>query len=98
MNNDAHPRQAVAVFDFDETLINTDVAYQFINAYIKRSKIRRIAFGLLMPVLLPWLLNPKSRFIAMSVILWCATFPLRGRTGADLFRSFAPRSRKLFNN
>ena len=94
MNNTARPRQAIAVFDFDETLINTDVAYQFINAYIKRSKIRRIAFGMLMPVLLPFLLNPKSRIIAMSVILWCATFPLGGKSGADLFRNFAPRIRQ----
>ena len=91
MRNAANSKPVVAVFDFDGTLINTDVAYQFINAFIKRSKIRRIAFGLLMPVLLPFLLNPKSRFVAMSVILWLATFPLHGKTGADLFRMFAPR-------
>jgi len=94
MNNIDLPRRAVAVFDFDETLINTDVAYQFINAHIKRSKIRRIAFGMLMPVLLPFLLNPKSRIIAMSVILWCATFPTHGKHPADLFRTFAPRIRR----
>jgi len=91
MTDAARPKPIVAVFDFDETLINTDVAYQFLNAFIKRSKIRRIAFGLLMPLLLPFLLNPKSRSVAMSVILWCATFPLHGKTGADLFRAFAPR-------
>ena len=94
MNQTEHAGQAVAVFDFDGTLINTDVAYQFINAYIKRSKIRRIAFGMLMPALLPFLLNPKSRFIAMSVILWLATFPLGGKTSADLFYTFAPRIRR----
>ena len=91
MTDAARPKPIVAVFDFDETLIDTDVAYQFLNAFIKRSKIRRIAFGLVMPVLLPFLLNPKSRSVAMSVILWCATFPLRGKTGTDLFRAFALR-------
>jgi phosphatidylglycerophosphatase C len=91
MKSTVPPKPVVAVFDFDETLIDTDVAYQFLNAFIKRSKMRRIAFGLLMPILLPFLLNPKSRSVAMSVILWCATFPLHGKTGADLFRAFAPR-------
>lgn len=91
MKSIAPPKPVVAVFDFDETLIDTDVAYQFLNAFIKRSKMRRIAFGLLIPVLLPFLLNPKSRSVAMSVILWCATFPLHGKTGPDLFRAFATR-------
>ena len=49
---------------------------------------------MLMPVLLPFLLNPKSRIIAMSVILWCATFPLGGKSGADLFHTFASRIRQ----
>lgn len=94
INSTAPPKPIVAVFDFDGTLIDTDVAYQFLNAFIRRSKIRRIAFGMLVPVLLPFFLTPKSRSMAMSAILWCATFPLRGKTGADLFRAFAPRIRR----
>lgn len=94
MNKAAPSQQAVAVFDFDQTLVNTDVAYQFINAHIKRSKIRRIAFGMLMPVLLPFLLAPQCRFIAMGVILWIATFPMRGQSGGELMRAFAARIRE----
>ena len=82
-------RQSVAVFDFDKTLINTDVAYHFLNTTIRRSKVRRMAVGLLMPILLPFLLTQRSRSIAMSTMLWLATFPLRGRTPRDLFGTFA---------
>ena len=90
MNRSPSNSQPVAVFDFDKTLINTDVAYHFFNSAIKRSKIRRIAFGMLMPVLLPFLLIRKCRIIAVSVMLWIATFPLHGKTARDVFCAFAP--------
>ena len=91
MNRSPSHSQPVAVFDFDKTLVNTDVAYHFINSAIKRSKTRRIAFGMLMPVLLPFLLIPKCRIVAVSVMLWIATFPLHGKTARDVFSAFAPR-------
>jgi len=40
---------SVAVFDFDKTLIDGDVAYLFLNTAIKSSKVRRMAAGMLMP-------------------------------------------------
>ena len=83
--------RSVAVFDFDKTLINTDVAYHFLNTAIRRSKVRRMAVGLLMPILLPFLLTRRSRSLAMSTMMWLATFPLRGRTSHDIFSSFAGR-------
>ena len=81
--------RSVAVFDFDKTLINTDVAYHFLNTAIRRSKVRRMAVGLLMPILLPFLLTRRSRSVAMSTMMWIATFPLRGRTSRDVFGAFA---------
>ncbi len=89
VNNMSHHRGSVAVFDFDKTLINTDVAYHFLNTAIKRSKIRRMAVGMLMPVLLPFLLIQRCRIVAMSAMMWIATFPLRGRTPRDVFAAFA---------
>ena len=75
----------IAVFDFDRTLINTDVAYQFLDTGIKRSKFRRITFGMLMPLLVPLLLMQRCRIVAMSVIMWLATFPLHGKSVQDVF-------------
>ncbi len=85
----AHSR-SVAVFDFDKTLIDGDVAYLFMSTAIKGSKFRRMAVGMLMPVLLPFLLIRSGRIVAVSVMLWIATFPLRGRTARAVFGAFAP--------
>ncbi len=81
----------VAVFDFDKTLIDCDVAYLFLNTAINGSWIRRLAVGMLMPMLLPALLIRQIRIIAMSAMMWIATFPLRGRSPQDVFEAFAPR-------
>jgi phosphatidylglycerophosphatase C len=91
MSKTTGQRRSIAVFDFDKTLINTDVAYHFLNTAIKRSKVRRMAVGLLMPILLPFLLTRRSRSFAMSAMMWIATFPLRGRTSREVFSSFAAR-------
>ncbi len=79
----------VAVFDFDKTLIDSDVAYLFMNTAIKSSKVRRMAAGMLMPVLLPFLLIRPGRIFAVSVMMWIATFPLRGKTARAIFGAFA---------
>ena len=85
-----HPHSpSVAVFDFDKTLIDGDVAYLFMNTAIKASKVRRMAAGMLMPLLLPFLLLRPGRIVAVSVMLWIATFPLRGRTARAVFGAFA---------
>lgn len=84
----------MAVFDFDKTLINTDVAYHFLNTTIKRSKLRRLAIGMLMPILLPFLLIRQCRIIGMSAMMWIATFPLNGKTSQDIFCAFAPSLRR----
>ena len=81
---------SVAVFDFDKTLIDGDVAYLFLNTAIKSSKVRRMAAGMLIPMLLPFLLIRPGRVVAVSVMLWIATFPLRGRTTRAVFAAFAP--------
>lgn len=81
---------SVAVFDFDKTLIDGDVAYLFMNTAIKASKVRRMAAGMLVPVLLPFLLIRPGRIVAVSVMLWIATFPLRGKTARAVFGAFAP--------
>jgi len=81
--------RSVAVFDFDKTLIDGDVAYLFMNTAIKGSKVRRMAAGMLMPVLLPFLLIRPGRIVAVSVMLWIATFPLRGKTARAVFGDFA---------
>lgn len=91
MSRAADTGRPVAVFDFDHTLIDTDVAYAFLDTMIKRSKTRRMAVGLVMPLLLPFLLIPPCRFIVVSTMMWIATFPLRGRQARDVFRAFAPR-------
>jgi len=83
-------RRFVAVFDFDKTLIDGDVAYLFMNTAIKGSKVRRLAVGMLMPLLLPFLLIQQSRIIAVSAVLWIATFPLHGKTARTVFGAFAP--------
>jgi len=85
-----HHSGSVAVFDFDKTLIDTDLAYLFLSTAIKGNKVRRMAAGMLMPVLLPFLLIRPGRIIAVSVMLWIATFPLRGRTARAVFGAFAP--------
>ncbi|HSO20309.1 MAG TPA: haloacid dehalogenase-like hydrolase [Desulfosarcina sp.] len=90
MNAAPDTMRPVAVFDFDRTLIDTDVAYHFLDAGIKRSKVRRIAFGMLMPLLLPLLLMRRCRVAAMSVIMWLATFPLHGKSAQDVFTRFSP--------
>lgn len=79
----------VAVFDFDKTLIDGDVAYLFMNTAIRGSKFRRMAAGMLMPLLLPFLLIRPARVVAVSVMLWIATFPLRGKTAQAVFGAFA---------
>jgi phosphatidylglycerophosphatase C len=84
-----HHRRSAAVFDFDKTLINIDVVYHFLDTAIKRSRVRQLAVGILMPVLLPFLLLRPGRTLAMSTIMWIATFPLRGRTARDVFSTFA---------
>ncbi len=100
MSDAASHSRPVAVFDFDKTLIDGDVAYLFMNTAIKASKLRRMAAGMLMPVLLPFLLIRPGRVVAVSVMLWIATFPLRGRTAQAVFGAFAadalssPKKRK----
>jgi len=94
MNTAPDTSRPIAVFDFDRTLINTDVAYQFIDTGIKRSKFRRITFGMLMPLLMPLLLMRRCRIVAMSVIMWLATFPLHGKSARDVFHHFSPRIRR----
>ncbi|WP_372677022.1 haloacid dehalogenase-like hydrolase [Desulfosarcina sp.] len=89
MNRIPSPSRRVAVFDFDKTLIDGDVAYLFMNTAIKASKLRRMAAGMLMPVLLPFLLIRSGRVVAVSVMLWIATFPLRGKTARAVFCAFA---------
>jgi phosphatidylglycerophosphatase C len=89
VNDAASHGRPVAAFDFDKTLINIDVAYHFLDTAIKRCRVRRLAAGILMPVLLPLLLLRPSRIIAMSTMMWIATFPLRGRTARDVFSAFA---------
>ena len=79
----------MAVFDFDKTLIDGDVAYLFMNTAIKASKLRRMAVGMLVPLLLPFLLVRPGRLIIVSVMMWIATFPLRGRTARSVFSAFA---------
>ena len=86
----AHSR-FTAVFDFDKTLIDTDVAHHFLNTAIKGSKVRRIAVGMLLPVLLPFFLIRQTRIVAMSMMMWIATFPLHGKTPRDVFGTFSPR-------
>ena len=80
----------MAVFDFDKTLIDGDVAYLFMRTAIKGSKVRRLAVGMLMPLLLPFLLIRPGRIVAVSVMMWIATVPLRGQTARTVFGAFAP--------
>ena len=61
------------------------------NTAIKASKLRRMAVGMLMPLLLPFLLMRPGRIIVVSVMMWIATFPLRGRTARAVFSAFASR-------
>ena len=82
--------RCVAVFDFDKTLIDSDVAYLFMSTAIKGNKFRRMAAGILMPLLLPFLLIRPGRIVAVSMMLWIATFPLRGKTARVVFGAFAP--------
>ena len=89
MNDIPSQSCSVAVFDFDKTLIDSDVAYLFMNTAIKSSKVRRMAAGMLMPVLLPFLLIRPGRVVAVSVMLWIATFPLCGKTARAVFGAFA---------
>ncbi|MEE4112370.1 MAG: haloacid dehalogenase-like hydrolase [Desulfobacteraceae bacterium] len=89
MNRATSPNRGVAVFDFDKTLIDGDVAYLFLNTAIKASKVRRMAAGMIMPMLLPFLLLRPGRIVAVSAMLWIATFPLRGRTARTIFGAFA---------
>jgi phosphatidylglycerophosphatase C len=81
---------SVAVFDFDKTLIDGDVAYLFMRTAIRGSKVRRMAVGMLMPLLLPFLLIRPGRIVAVSVMMWIATVPLRGQTARTVFGAFAP--------
>ncbi|MCB2147356.1 MAG: haloacid dehalogenase-like hydrolase [Deltaproteobacteria bacterium] len=86
----AHSR-STAVFDFDKTLIDRDVAYHFLSIAIKASKVRQMVAGMLTPLLLPFFLIRQTRIIAMSMMMWIATFPLHGKTPRNVFGSFAPR-------
>ena len=90
MSDTTSHNPSVAVFDFDKTLIDGDVAYLFLNTAIKSNKVRRMAAGMLIPVLLPFLLIRPGRVVAVSVMLWIATFPLRGKTARAVFGAFAP--------
>lgn len=90
MSDNTTHSPSVAVFDFDKTLIDGDVAYLFISTAIKGSKFRRMAAGMFMPLLLPFLLVRPGRVVAVSVMMWIATFPLRGKTARALFCAFAP--------
>ena len=84
-------RRSTAVFDFDKTLIDSDVAYHFLNTAIKGSKVRRMAVSLLTPLLLPFFLIRPTRVVAMSMMMWIATFPLHGKTPRRVFGTFALR-------
>ncbi|WP_319408507.1 haloacid dehalogenase-like hydrolase [uncultured Desulfosarcina sp.] len=91
MSGTSSHNRPVAVFDFDKTLIDSDVAYHFLNTAIKASKVRRMVVGMLTPVLLPFFLIRPTRIIAMSMMMWIATFPIQGKTPRNVFGSFAPR-------
>ncbi len=78
----------LVLFDFDKTIINRDTGEAYIWFMLKRSRIRSFFVLLVLPLVFPFLLFSKAKFIAFSILLWLLTTGMSERKQAGLRRQF----------